>query len=168
MRPPVAPSSGHFVILAFIIFLLCAPAAAGDLPEERASLKGVTAFAVVVEPISDQLSKAGLTTDYIKTDVELRLRKSGITVTPTASGMLYVNVYAREHRACSIYTLGMHVGFEQLVSLKRDPSISVPATTWSTDAVGTVGVENVRAVREAIGDLVDQFINVYLEQNPKK
>jgi hypothetical protein len=42
------------------------------------------------------------------------------------------------------------------------------ATTWSVTAVGTVGRENLRNIRDFIKDDVDKFVNAYLSVNPKK
>jgi len=61
------------------------------------------------------------------------------------------------------------VELKQNVRLDRDPSMWLPGvTTWSVDAVGTVGREKLRNLRDGIKDYVDRFINAYLSVNPKR
>jgi len=57
----------------------------------------------------------------------------------------------------------------QSAYLVRDTSITAPAAiTWwkGTDGITVTG--NLSGVRDAVGDLVDQFISAYRKQNPKR
>src|SRR5262245_50071404 len=51
-----------------------------DTEEDRASLRGLHGVRVVVEAMEPNIERDGLTRQQILTDVELRLRKSGIRV----------------------------------------------------------------------------------------
>src|SRR4051794_14659575 len=68
---------------------------------QRASLKGVKGFTIVVETLPPEIEQRGVSVESIKTDVELRLRQSGVTVYANldedknpAIASLYVNVNA--------------------------------------------------------------------------
>src|ERR1700686_187081 len=68
---------------AVVLFLLASTAAvpsAAQTEPERDSLKGLTGVYVLIEDLPNDATQAGLTTDTFRTDVELRLRRSGIKV----------------------------------------------------------------------------------------
>ena len=68
-----------------------------------------------------------------------------------------------------MYAHSSRVEFRQDVRLDRDPNIQIPAaTTWSAAAVGAVGRNDLRSIRDSIKDCVDRFINAYLSVNPRK
>jgi hypothetical protein len=58
------------------------------------------------------------------------------------------------------------IEFVQSVKLDRAANLLVPAVTWSMN--GFAETSDVRQVRLILSDLVNSFINAYLEQNPKK
>jgi hypothetical protein len=142
-----------------------------DSPWHRATLKGVTTVAVDVLPVDAAVERDGLTQSQIRTDVELRLRQAGIRINPasqSASGTLSVVVTAFKQETSPLYAISLSVSFGQLVTLIRDPSLVTAAPTWGIISVQVVGAARLRGVRYDVGDLVDRFINAYLEQNPKR
>jgi hypothetical protein len=128
---------------------------------------------VVVEDVGS-LEESGLTTDVIRTAVELRLRSLGIVVAGNDdprrdyNSYLYVNVCGfhsknglGEYRE---FVTNVEVCFEQRASLMRAPSQDVFATTWSKSVVSID--HSIVDVRQTVVEFVDMFANAYLEANP--
>ena len=147
--------------------LLAVPAWGQDSPAQRATLKGVTIIEVVVEEVDPVAERDGFTRSQLRTDVELRLRQAGITVGPTLTGHLYVNVDTVKSDNGQTYAYNILVQYMQPVVLARDPKASIFATTWETGGVHMVAANRLREVRRSVANYVDHFINAYLEQNPK-
>ncbi len=165
----IAFFSFHQIVLALVVLLLIVPTWADDTPQSRASLKGITTLKVVVENMNPDAERDGLTTNQIQTDVELRLRQAGITLSPTASAFLYVAVPAQKRSAeFPLYGYAIAVELIQPVIVPRDQPIAVYATTWSIVAASSVGAANLRTIRSFVVDYIDRFINAYLEQNPRQ
>jgi hypothetical protein len=162
--------------LILALLLLTSPAAQGlDAKSTRATLRGLNGVQVVVEDLEPDVERDGLTMQQILTDVELRLRKSGIRVLTeqerfNAPGQpwLYVRVSTYRHSDISAYSVATLVELYQDTSLARNPDLAIAAVTWSTGGIGMVGSARVRQFRERVADRVDQFINAYLSVNPEQ
>lgn len=155
-------------VIGMALFLLTVPSLAIDIPNERATLKGLKAVNLAVERIDPEAEKDGLTKSQLQTDVELRLSQAGIKVDHLSDEYLYVNVNTLKGER-GVYSYSVHVELHQAVMLVRDPKIIYyGAATWSLGRIGTVGSGHLREVREDVADFVDKFINAYLEQNPKQ
>ena len=159
------------IVLTVTLLLLTTPAWGADTPVERNTLKGITEVTVDVSPIKSEAERDGLRRSQVQTDVELRLRHSGIKVVPPSNlavPCVFVRIHTltlKEHRA---YVYSIQLELYQGVSLQRDPLILSHTATWSHSIVGLVGAERVFTVRSDVDNLVDTFINAYLEQNPKR
>jgi len=155
------------IVLALVLLLLTVPAWAGDTASDRASLKGVDSVQVAVENMRPDAERDGLTSSQIQTDVELRLRQSGIKVDSSSPCMLYVRVSTLRNDD-GRYAFNILVSLEQPVMLQRNPKIVQPfASTWNVAEIGTAGATRLRDVRSAVIDEVNKFISAYLEENPK-
>jgi hypothetical protein len=141
-----------------------------DSEQTRESLRGIKGVRVVVEDVSADAVRDGLTRDQIQTDVELRLRKAGINVvnnTPAARAILSIYAHLLKANGNLGYIYNCDVHLAQLVTANAN-GVSVVATTWSTGMLGGVESSNMpRTIRDNIGDLVDDFLNAYLSVNPK-
>lgn len=157
-----------FALMTFLLLGLPVPGQPGDQPNDRATLKGLTTIMVVVERLTPEAGRDGLTKEQLRTDVEARLRKAGITVTSSIEeAYLYLNVFTVKGSS-ELYAYHIRLEFNQEVILKRNRNVSLPAPTWSLDLGGTVGAKKLHEVRDDVADMVDKFINAYLEQNPKQ
>jgi hypothetical protein len=155
------------LVLGIAILLLDIPAWA-DTPSQRATLKGIKAVAVAVEDTNADAERDGLTRNQLQTDVEQRLRRAGITLDNDAPGILAVFVNTLKIES-GFYVYAIRVQFRQRVRMERNLKIAALASTWEAPSVvGTVGTRALRDVRGSVRDRVDQFINAYLEQNPKR
>ncbi len=157
----------HLLVLGIAVLLFSVPAWA-DTPGQRATLKGIKAVAVAVEDTHADAERDGLTRNRLQSDVEQRLRQAGITVDNDAPGILavYVNTLKIES---GFYVYAIRVQFRQRVRMERNLTIAALASTWEAPSVvGTVGTRVLRDVRGSVRVRVDEFINAYLEQNPKQ
>ena len=62
----------------------------------------------------------------------------------------------------------MKVELNQAASLTRNSTIFLPMRTWHTELIGVVEARILNeAIQDAVGDLMDQFVNAYLSVNPR-
>jgi hypothetical protein len=121
----------------------------------------------VVATLGPEAEQDGLATSQLQWDVDLRLRQAGIPVVPAAPCVLHVSV-TTVRREIGLYAYAIEVAFLQPVRLLRNPkSVHHFAVTWSLGEVGMVGATQLATLRSSVMGLVDQFINAYLEQNPR-
>ncbi len=175
------------VALVVAVLVACASvhgAGAQNAADEfrRRTLVGLRGVGVLIESIDSEIEKAGLSVSILRTDVELELRRSGITVLPSIAELsppavlermaagdpyLYVNVNALRSPA-GYYVYSVHVELQQGARLVRDPKMTVHAATWNSGSAGTVGLAGLSMLRERVRDHVDRFANDYLAANPKR
>ena len=132
-------------------------------------LYGLGNVPVVVEDLDTDATNIGLTKQNLQTDVELRLRQSGVKVGPNRDFVyLYLSVIVMKGPG-DVYAIGLDLELNQPVTLVRDPKIDPGlAPTWSLSRLSLVNRTQVRGyAHQSVRDLVDQFLNAYLEQNPK-
>jgi len=153
------------VCLTFVS--LSAISSASDTEYTRRTLKGIKAVGVIVEELRKEVP-SGLTKRQLQTDVELRLRKAGITVISSnqeAAPYLYVRVNSIQLPNSIQYVYAVGVELNQTVKLARDMTKTSVATTW--DKGGTGCTSRPGGIRDGVADYVDQFITAYLSVNPK-
>lgn len=153
-----------------LVLSLC-PALLGDhataaSESEIKSLRGVDAMDVIVENI-DKDPPAGLTEQQVNTDVELKLRLAGIKVDESATPFLHVSMNHLRLESPDEYVYVITIGFNLWVEI---PSVwEGMAETWSKGTVGiTPGRGAADKFRDALGDLLDEFLNDYLTANPRE
>jgi hypothetical protein len=121
-----------------------------------------------------------LTKNELQTQVELRLRQSGIKVfsemtekEPNSLNILSVVVSLKDIDISSsrFYSVDSSTKLKEPVFLFRDPQKFTAATTWEAlpSSSGVLREVPTKAdILEAVNSSVDQFINDYLAANPKK
>lgn len=174
----------RWTILMVIVLALVmsnSPASAVDMgarelaePYQSSSLRDLIGVRVLLTDLNPDAERDGLIKRELQTDVESRLRKSGIRVlteeewrkTPRAP-LLYVKVDAL--RGSNIaYAYYTDVQLYQRVSIEQTSNISGFAATWSTGSIGIA--EQVKLKGLVMGSLrneVDEFIKAYLAENLK-
>lgn len=168
----------RFMALVVLIILVTPSGTmqVGDQARHRATLAGIGPVHVLVEEISDDLKRSGLSFTTLQTDAELRLRATGIRVATEAESFtlpgdpyLYVKVTGLQDKTVSGrqfgYSACVSVSLTQGVRLDRKPSIRISAPTWSVEEIVTG--PSAEIVRRSVRDLVDRFINAYLSVNPR-
>jgi hypothetical protein len=149
---------------------------------ESRKLKGLGPIGIVIERLSPDIEKKGLlTTNQLETNVELRLRKTGINVIPRAT---FVNLLLSENGEIKPY---LHLEVETLevkelnglhcisIILELVDSVTIERgrqsdvlPIWSRKSFLYAGENRLRTVLDIVGDLVDEFCNQYLMANPRK
>jgi hypothetical protein len=70
-----------------------------------------------------------------------------------------------DHR--SLFNYAVVVDFGQPAVLARDNAISVDAVTWSKAGAGLVTSKKIGEIGKHVGEIVDEFLNAYLSENPR-
>jgi hypothetical protein len=160
-----------FVGLAVVFSLvkLVSTPLALDNVYTRLSLSNLPGVGVLVESVSAEMKREGLTQSQIASDVESELQEAGIRVLTRESGRwvpgtpyLYVNINAFKSKE---YVYSIQIEFHQDVFLKRNPEIKVDASTWSKRYVSAA--PNFKMIRGNIKDMVAIFINAFLSVNSR-
>jgi len=152
------------------------------LDDDVASLWGVKGITVVVNEITEDGNKCGLDKKKIQTKVELKLRLVGIKVPSNvvwsndtcSSGFLYITINTlgleiSDKDQTDFYFHDIDVSFRQPTKLlKVSPNDIVLSETWGKGYLSSAGKNiSVNYVYDTLDDIVDSFINDYLEANPK-
>jgi len=167
--------------LAPALFLLAAsvmPASGQAFGPERESLKGLPGFYVLVENLSPDAERDGLTDAAIRTDVEQCLRRADIRVLASseelfasspAAPYLYVNVQAERGQmgATSLYVYRIDVQLNQWVHSQVTGN-EISGVTWHRGSFGTMKQSNLPSVRQIVTELVNQFISDFRVANSFK
>ncbi len=163
-----------WLILAVAVFVFVQMGSLGIASDDkyaRSTLKGFTGVNVIVRYLDPDIEKDGLTMLQITTDVELKLRLAGIKVLALtemrkkALHTLVIDLGILKTKSFKGYVYRIDVSLEQFVYLKRNSSVPINFSTWST---GTLGITtDISDIRNAVENQVDIFINAYLSVNPK-
>ncbi len=173
LRRRIKSGAVHAAAVALVVAFLLLPTVsrAAEDPYQGA-LRGLKGVHVIVPALKPQTERLGLSKDQILTDVELRLRKSGVRVLTEKESLetpgmpfLYVNVgtFFREDHPLVAYSID--VALVEWVTLAR--GFKTGGAIWEKGSVGSVGMKEIRGIRQYVGDMVDKFINDYLAANPK-
>lgn len=143
--------------------------------DQKESLRGLQGLFILVEPLTPEIEKAGISRNQFKQEVELKLRQAGLRVFNEGQGMedparpyLYINLNAYSWREEVIYGYSLKVDLNQLVFLNRDPKIGCFGTTWYSGSAGIIGANKLKGfLRTELADLIDKFINDYKAVNPR-
>jgi S1-C subfamily serine protease len=141
----------------------------GDSPEV---LEGLAGVGVLVEGLGEDAKEAGLSVSRLQTDVELKLRQSGIKVfsdeerwRDSRSACLYINVNVLS--SSRGYAASVSVSLDQRMLLS--PEIVVGGCrVWDRGTIAICGRDGAEDYfRSIVRDQVEAFCNDYLKANPK-
>jgi hypothetical protein len=160
------------VFLSMLYVILFTSVFAADTEYNRATLAGLKGFAVWVHLDEDLENE--LSVDEINKIIELKLRSAGI-IALSDFEWTYENIkkYADLHVKITAvggfnsYAYHIIMGVTQFVNLERDSSKLLPATTWSTEVTGLVGINALNEINESVKALANIFLKAYLSANPK-
>src|SRR5579862_1720605 len=104
---------------------------ASDAPVDRATLHGLKALKVAIDPLGPELEAEGLHAADLQASIEERLSKAGVVLDQSAREFLGLRVIAvREVKGS--YGICLSLGFYQSVFLERDPNTKTVTQTWET------------------------------------
>ena len=165
------------LIVVLLSFLISTPVvfAIGDDKYSRPSLKGLRKLSVAVQiekSVSEDLKKAGLNEDRIRTGVELKLRDEAkidvVHIEDLSSDIpiLHVEIDGSK-KTDKTFSFLIEIELWQKSFLKRDPKAEVIAGTWSTGVFGSASASNVATdMMRLINSMMDAFVKGYLSVNP--
>lgn len=154
-------------ILLVVFLSLIIPEAHAEFIGEKETLHDLPKFFVFIAMAPGPEGKIAETT--LRTDVEVRLRKAGILIfdrkEPYPTNIPYLSISYTQ----SGIGLNIDLSLIQEVCLVSRPTSTAHAATWARSMTGTGrNATYIRqAIRQAIKDLTDMFINDYLSVNPR-
>jgi hypothetical protein len=143
-------------------------AGAGDAPLDRATLRGVVAVNVVIDPVAPEIQKEGVTIDGLQMRLEQGLRNAGIQV--DAAGTAFLALRVRSVRAArGPLAIAITIGLYQPVTLTRDPTVKTAAATWEVDTIILTDTKQVyRACMDSADELTGRFVTAYRSVNDSR
>ena len=154
------------LLFTVAITVLPGPASCVDDQIDRATLRGLANFRVVIEWLEPDVASYGLSGAQLQTDVELRLRDAGLVLKETSPAWLYVRVSTIKVGQFEVFAYSLDIQLRQPVTTGNGTVTT--ATTWSSGAIGCIAADRLsEKVRKSVSDHVDQFLNAYLSVNPK-
>jgi hypothetical protein len=160
-----------------LLMLLFLPGISHALTVNQEGLRDIKGV-FVNQSISPELERLGLTEDQIKTDIELRLRKSGVRIlteippspkledlnkTPQSSRLIVTLIALTRENICFFSVV---VEVKEIVF--RGNSFASQGSIWRVGGIGITEIKNMRNVRNVVNDQIDKFINDYLAANPRR
>lgn len=156
------------LLAALLLGLPCVrPASAADSPHDRATLHGLTAVFVDVQPIDPAGLLAGLDPAAIKNELDTKLRLAGLRiitgadedVPPQERGVLQVNVsMVPVPKQDGAYAYSVYVAMLQGAVLIRDMKTILATPTWW---VTKTGIGDVKHVKSAVSDGGDRLLTAW-------
>ena len=138
---------------------------AGDAALDRATLRGLMAVNVVIDPVAPEIQKEGATENGLRTRLEQRLRDAGIQV-DTASTEFVALRLTSARAARGPYAIAVAIGLYQPVALVRDRNVKTATQTWEVETVALADPKLVyRACMDSVDDLAGRFVTAYRSVN---
>ncbi len=133
------------------------------------TLKGFDSLKVEVEPLAPDLIKAGITAEQIQTDVETKLRQSGLKIknandTSVPYVALFVSVNSIDNGVGG-FAVSITTSLNQQIVLDRDKNIMSVAGTWESRSIVSVIKEKVQAIRDFVSIQIGAFTNAHRRAN---
>ncbi|MEW6262522.1 MAG: hypothetical protein AB1641_05540 [Thermodesulfobacteriota bacterium] len=154
-----------------VILVLAAQALAAQLKEEELEvLRDLPGVRVEVERLKPEIERDGLYCGTLQTDVELKLQMVGIKVLSeeewlktTGSPYLYLHIDVLKYSKGYVYRI--HLALREKVNMTRK-HLQVFATTMRMPVRFGV-TKRLANIREETDDIIDIFINNWMEANAK-
>jgi hypothetical protein len=130
-----------------------------------ATLVGLTALNVQVEPVNADAEHDGLDRSELRDDVESALAAAGIRIVSEpvlfaeVPGTPLLHLDVMTVRTDASYAYSVRLELWQAVRLVRDPGNQALAVTWSSlQHIGTVSADRLVDVRRVVRSVVDEFL----------
>ena len=148
---------------------------AGDTTMDRATLRGLRAVKVVIDPPPPEMERAGFDRDHLRATIEQKLRDAGIKIDNDAIEFLGLGIsMVQGGRKVPLsfgkaaVSLTLSLGLYQVIVLSRDQTIKTVAETWEEQKVIQATAKSLDHVLPgAMDELVDGFVKAYRSVNPQ-
>jgi len=138
----------------------------GDSPLDRATLRGLQAINVVIDPLDAPVTGAGLSPEVLVRLAEDRLKSGGVPVDPKAVEFLGIRLSSLHAAKKSPYSLCLTIGLYQSVALVRNRDLKTATQTWES---GTLLLAPPKLLTsstlDALNGLVDRFVAAWKSAN---
>jgi hypothetical protein len=167
-------SRGISFSLALAVFLT-GNCAASDTAMDRATLRGIKAVKVIVDPTPTEVEREGLDRDHLRSRIEQKLRDAGVAIDSDAAEFVGLNITSVRGVKTSVLSLKnsplslmIGLGVYQVVTLNRDKTAKTVAETWGQQRVMSAAPKAAaEAVSSAVDELADDFVRAYRSVNPQ-
>lgn len=138
---------------------------AGDAALDRATLRGLKAVNVIVDPVAADIQQEGATEKVLRSRLEDRLRQAGIPLDPASNDFVALRLTSvRAGRG--LFAMAATIGLYQPVTLVRDRNIKTATQTWEVETVVLAGSKEVlRACTDSVDELAARFVTAYRSVN---
>ena len=163
------------IYLGLALTVLAGSCLAGDSAMDRATLRGLKAVKVVVDPPPAEMERQGFDREHLRASIEKKLRDGGIKIDNDVIEFLGLGISAGQGGRKGPLSLGkaptsmnLSLGLYQVILLSRDQTIKTVAETWEQQKGISATTRNLDQVLPgAIDELVDQFVKAYRSVNPQ-
>lgn len=159
------------IILSFL-FINSAIACVADW--KHIPFNGLKSVSVFISSLDNETKEAGFTEEGLKNIIELKLRQNLIKVrdindlSDPELSFLYLRINVMHIEKNEYYVLGIDLCLVQPVCILRNKKILI-AKTWDQNYLGIELPHGFRNTVEVhLDNLLTQFVDAYLEANPKK
>ena len=154
--------------------LLAGVCPASDTSMDRATLRGLKAVKVVIDPLAPELEREGLDANRFRGGIEQKLRDAGIKLDNDVNEFMGLSISFAQAAKRGLLTkkgpfsLTISLGVYQVAVLTRDMATKTVVETWGVEKTISVSPRDLdRDVSSAVDDLVDQFVKGYHSVNPQ-
>lgn len=141
---------------------------------DRATLRGLKAVKVVVDPLGPELEREGLDANRLRGSIEQKLKFASVKVDNDVNEFIGLSISFAQagKKVLSIkkgpYSLTIGLGVYQVAVLTRDMTTKTVVETWGIEKTASSSAHGVdHDVSNTVDDLVDQFVKAYLSVNPR-
>ena len=142
---------------------------------DRATLRGLKAVKVVVDPLGSELEHEGLDANRLRETIEQKLRFASIKVDNDVNEFIGLNISFVQggKKLLSIsrktpFSLAISLGLYQVAVLTRDMATKTVVETWGVEKMSSSSGRDLdHEVSNTVDDLVQQFVKAYVSVNPR-
>jgi hypothetical protein len=156
-----------------VLMVIARACVASDTSMDRATLRGLKAVKVVVDPLGSELEHEGLDANRLRITIEQKLRNAGIKVDNDVNEFMGLSVSFAQGGRKSLFTkkggfsLSVSLGVYQVAVLTRDMATKTVVETWGVEKTLSASSRDLdRDASNAVDELVDQFVKAYRTVNP--
>ena len=148
-------------LLFFLIFFFLSYLSPSDCLENIGNK-----FEVLIERLSEDAKKIGLTKERLRIVIELRLRKEGMIIIGPSDDPDIPVVSVNVNVVSTAFNVELCI--KELIEIQRKPSpVLCYVVTWGVGRTGTHGNDS-EFIVFSLSKCLDFFLNNYYKANPKK
>ena len=159
-------------ILMLMGFLLIVMVPVAHATGDRDNLKGLKGVFLVIDPVSADLEKRGVTRDQLQTRLVEKLRQAGIGILSVKEasrtpGQPILQLKVASVKRTTGYGFLIQLWMNERVMFDRERDRIVHGITWIQTTIEFDGDLQARGIYGSADEVLNEFINDYLAANPK-